>query len=497
MKKQLIATALLASSLLTLSCGGGSQTTTDTTASGDDTTTAAPEDKYLDDLPDDLNLEGKTVTFLYRNEIASEFYIESSTGDIVDDAIYDSWRSVEERLNVDIVAALMDGHVTAARDTYMNHITSTILAGDSEYDFVDLMIGNAPIRAREGIFLDLASNKYIDLSKPYYLANMVDTVGIDGKLYLISGDASLGYMKTAFCMYFNQRVADDYNLPNLYELVDNGEWTLDKVAEIATVAAQDLNGDGKYDLNDKLGFVVHDNNHPKGFFMSTSTEMYKSENDKLVYSYGTERDVAVADAVHKLIFATDGSYFPRVTNAVLEQQGTYNEVTGKFAAGDILLMTAELDDSVAGLRDMKDTYGILPYPKYDVEDDYRATARNTHNSFSMTATCADPDAAGAVLEALSSSNHETVLPAYFEIALKTKYSRDNDSARMYDLIREKMELDFIYVYNNAIGKPESVFLQAIESESSLASKVASNKTRLQTEVDKYMEDMLKIANPTT
>lgn len=58
---------------------------------------------------------------------------------------------------------------------------------------------------------------------------------------------------------------------------------------------------------------------------------------------------------------------------------------------------------------------------------------------------------------------------------------------MYDLIRETMILDFGYVYNNAIGGPEGIFANAIRSENSLASQVASNKTRLQTALDSYIE----------
>ena len=71
----------------------------------------------------------------------------------------------------------------------MNHITSTILAGDSEYDFGDLMIGNSPVLMQQGIFLDLAQNKYIDLDKPYYLGGLMDQGAIDGKLFFVSGDA--------------------------------------------------------------------------------------------------------------------------------------------------------------------------------------------------------------------------------------------------------------------------------------------------------------------
>ncbi|HIX91484.1 MAG TPA: hypothetical protein H9681_01240 [Firmicutes bacterium] len=493
MKKRAFSILLLIAILATnlISCGEEQDIVTnddsDTTVSTDSSTET--ENRVSDDLPDGLDFGGEEVTFLYRAEVSSEFYADTANGDIVNDALYNSIRSVEERLNVDIVAALREGHYTSVRDEYMNHISSTIMAGDDAYDFVDLMIGNSPVMMQEGIFVDLLENKYIDVDKPYYLAKLVDTVAIDDKLYFISGDASLGYMKCAFCMYFNKRLVDEYQIEDLYTLVDEGKWTLDKLREISTIASQDVNNDGKYDYDDKLGFVVHDWNHPKGFWFSTDMFFYsKNDDGSFTYDFGDERDVDICNSLYQLIYNTPGSFFPGIGNAVVEQQAEYNQLASKFASGDILIMTAELDDAVAQLRDMKDSYGILPYPKYDeAQENYISGSRNTHNAFSMPITCGDQDMAGAVLEALSASNYNTVLPAYFEIALKTKYAHDDDSARMYDLIRETMILDFGYIYGNAIGGPEGIFYNSIKSENSLASQVASNKTRLQTALESYIE----------
>ena len=293
------------------------------------------------------------------------------TGDVVDDAIFDSFRAVEEQLNVKIANVKRLGHTQDHRSDYMNHITSTILAGDDEYDWVDLMIGNSPTLMNQGIFIDIAQNEYIDLDKPYYLDGLMDQCAIDGKLFFVSGDASLGYMKCAFCMYFNQRLMNEFKIENPYELVDSGKWTLDKLSEIATKAAQDINGDGKYDLEDKLGFVVHESNHPKGFRISTDSVMYKKDsNGEWKFTYGSERDEAIVNKLYKLFFVDEGPCFSGVTNSIPDQLETYNKFSDKFRSGDIFIMTAEMDDSVAQLRNMKDDYGILPYPKYDESDEY-------------------------------------------------------------------------------------------------------------------------------
>lgn len=103
MKRTIAYTLLLALLLSSISCGSetGSQTTDTTNGS----TTAADTGKTrLDDLPEGLKFNGEKVTFLYREEVSNEFCVDEATGDVVDDAIYDSFRAVEERLNVDIEA---------------------------------------------------------------------------------------------------------------------------------------------------------------------------------------------------------------------------------------------------------------------------------------------------------------------------------------------------------------------------------------------------------
>lgn len=494
MKQTIAYTLLLAMILSATACGGTSGNQTDSSAQ-ESTSAEKAEKKYPDDLPDDLRFDGDTVTFLYREEVASEFTVDEATGDIVDDAIFDSFRSVEERLNVNINTVKRPGHTTQYREEYMKHITSTILAGDDEYDWVDLMIGNSPTLMNQGVFMDIAQNEYIDLDKPYYLGGLMDQCAIDGKLFFVSGDASLGYMKCAFCMYFNQRLMDEFKTENPYELVDSGKWTLDKLGELSTKASADLNGDGKYDLEDKLGFVVHDRNHPKGFWISTDSLMYtKDSSGEWKFTYGSERDADVCNKLYNILYVNEGGYFPGVTNAVPAELETYNKVASKFASGEIFIMTAEMDDSVSQLRDMNDDYGILPFPKYDEKDEYRSSARNTHNAFSMPVTTSHADIAGAVLEALSSSNHENVLPAYFETALKKKYARDDDSSRMYDIIRETMTLDFGYIYGNAIGYPEWVFNDSYKKENSFASNLASKKDALVAKLAEYMTDLRETIN---
>ena len=62
-------------------------------------------------------------------------------------------------------------------------------------------------------------------------------------------------MDRVLSMFYNQKLADEYKLPDLYELVRSGSWTLPKYFEITKNVTTDLNGDTKFDDNDRYAFV--------------------------------------------------------------------------------------------------------------------------------------------------------------------------------------------------------------------------------------------------
>ena len=80
--------------------------------------------------------------------------------------------------------------------------------------------------------------------------------------------------------------------------------------------------------------------------------------------------------------------------------------------------------------------------------------------------CSMIETSGNVMEALSSSNYKTVVPAYIETALKIKYAH---------LIRGTMVLNFAYVYGYTIGNPAGVFYTCLSMDSKVASTIKSKK----------------------
>ena len=502
------ALALVLVSLMLLSaiaCGKAPDETGDTTtttAATTSATTTAPAGEttategeavatgITDDLPADLNYNGAVITFLYREELANDFWAEGLNGDLVNDAIYESISSVEDRLNVDIQTVLRKGNDNNVRTEYNNHITNQVMAGDNTYDWTDALINYGGTLAQNGCFHNLLNVENIDLDKPWYIPNMAEDVSIAGRLFFTVGDASLGYLKSAFCIYFNRDLAKNLNIEDVEALALDGKWTIEKVARIAQQAAQDLNGDGKYDLEDQLGFVSRDSNHPRGFIGSTGMQLLSRKEDGThEYTFGSDRDHSVMTALSDLQNNTPGSYFFG-GSSTQSNLSNYNKISEMFISGKILMTTAEMDHVIScGYHGMTDEYGVLPYPKYEEnQEEYRTLSRTTHNCFLMPITCKDPAMAGAVLEALGSSNYRTVMPAYFETALKVKYSYDTTASKIFDLIHNSMGMDFGYVYSNPLGsQPITVYTNILKNINTFSSAIKAQQKVIAKQYDKLVE----------
>lgn len=86
-------------------------------------------------------------------------------------------------------------------------------------------------------------------------------------------------------------------------------------------------------------------------------------------------------------------------------------------------------------------------------------------------------------------------PAYFEIALKTKYSRDDDTSRMLDIIVGSVKFDLAYIYGQELGTPIDRVRGILSSETECQkgfSTLASIETATLTKMEKVMEKFDKL-----
>lgn len=113
------------------------------------------------------------------------------------------------------------------------------------------------------------------------------------------------------------------------------------------------------------------------------------------------------------------------------------------------LFYAEVMQCVIRLRQMDTDFGVIPLPKYNEEQEGYYT--NVHNWASeaavIPASVSDPERSGIILESLAMESKKYLTPAYYEIALKGKFIRDEESSEMLDIIFSGRKADLGYVDN--------------------------------------------------
>ncbi|MBQ8578278.1 MAG: hypothetical protein IJ449_10005, partial [Clostridia bacterium] len=96
---------------------------------------------------------------------------------------------------------------------------------------------------------------------------------------------------------------------------------------------------------------------------------------------------------------------------------------------------------IESMRGMDTDFGIIPYPKYDEAQENYHTRVCYYFPVVVPSTNADTDMTGYLLEILNYRSYHDVIPAYYDISLKTKGTRDEASAQMLDLIFSSRVID--------------------------------------------------------
>ena len=119
-----------------------------------------------------------------------------------------------------------------------------------------------------------------------------------------------------------------------------------------------------------------------------------------------------------------------------------------FRTGHAVYVNGFIGHSVSYYRDFENDYGIIPYPKWNEEQDaYYSMADGNFSIIAVPITVVNTDMAGAVTHALGAYSWKNVIPNYYDIALKVKGTRDEESVAILDMILDSRVIDFAYLYD--------------------------------------------------
>ncbi len=435
-------------------------------------TEAVDPRQMIDDNLPEKDLGGAVFKILADSHIVGWLYVDEMNGDVVDDAIYQRNSVVSERFNVNLEFIGDNDYQGTSKI-----VTQTIQAGDDEFDLICTHVVETGKLAMNDFYVNWKDIPYVDFSKPWWARATTDDLTYNNVCVLAVGDMVVNALANTYCMFYNKNLAEDYDMPDIYKIVNDGKWTLDKMMELTKDIWQDMDNDGKRSDGDFYGMTTDGRSNMVTYYWSLCNKIISPDaSGALVVDYYNEKTINAVQKLCSLFFDDQGLY---IGDGWSYGMDTFMERRSVFANGRI--------DHGNRLRDMDDDYGIIPYPKWDeAQANYATMVDGAHGVLVVPITNGDLDTVGLITEAMNAESYKRIIPVYYDITLKDKGARDEESIALLDKIVDSRVFDLGYVYDGWSGA--SFFFQDLISKND--SNLASYWTKKEKAVTKQYQKVI-------
>jgi hypothetical protein len=403
---------------------GSNETPGETTVS-ETTAQAAGDTGHMHQIAEsDYACEEFMILYIDWSLISDYYFSDEANGDAVNDAIFDRTARIEEHLNIDI-----NSYTLGNTDTpQFNEIKKNVYAGDDVYDLA-LIHNSSDITkyVSDGVVKNWNDIPQIDMTKSYWNESVQRNMEVEGVLAFASNDFILPDVNSIF---FNKLLIENLTLEDPYTLVNDGEWTWEQLIKMAESASADINGDGIFDENDQYGFVGEYGWQLASVVTGCGQYTIQTDDGQPQIVLNTEKMVSIIDMADTLLNEGNTSFTWPFSQATDPNMGGTPPVS--FDSGRALFYYVPL--SLAPVfRATEVEFGILPMPKFDrSQTDY--ISLNWAGFMCVPASADNTELVGKTVELLGYWNGQLVIPAFYDILLGQKISRDTESQEMLDIL---------------------------------------------------------------
>lgn len=427
----------------------------DGTSAGGDVSEDVSVDTNI--YPDVIDLEGREINVLQWGWGMGSSSIKGFTGEIVYSDESDSNYSRVDVAKKEVVAYIESTYNCTIGEGYrmdtgniMEEVQQMVTSGTYTYDIIFASSNQALNMLSNDLLTDLNTVPTFHFENSWWDQNAVNDLSIDGRLFRVCGDINTYDNLGTWCVLFNKKMKSDLGITDdFYQKARDGEWTMDYFMELCQGVTQDLNGDG-LDEFDQWAVGTETFNiyaHLVGGGIRVAEKDPNTDLPYLTVSQGTERTY---NALQKVLDFYNGG------EVMVANGGKYNSypnpwestIIKAFEEGRELFYVCGLI-SIAGFRDMEDPLGILPMPKlYEEQDRYYHTVSPDNSSYLLLPYgVPGVEELGTVIEAMAMKSQEIVTPEFYEVQLKGRDARDNESEEMLDIIFGSRCFDLGVCYN--------------------------------------------------
>ncbi len=440
------------------------------------------------DVPDSVTYPNEDFTILVREEepYCYEFNVFEPSSVILNNAVFSRNLALKEELGINLIVDTALGNFPN-NNSFNLLVNTSVSSGDRAWNAVAGYAYGVMSEVVKGTFYNLTDVEYLDLSKEYWNQSFVEQFTVNGKLFALTGDISPQLIGQSVVFFENLQVASEYKIESVYELVNNGQWTHEKLLELCKAVYNDNNGDGVRDKNDTYGMICPLNAQIDAFQASYSLPLTtRTDTGSVKFTMKQDRLVDVYTAVYELVLRTD-----QVWAASDYEDDIGSDYLKNFIDGRALFTANRLYTVSTELTNMEDDFAILPYPKFNSEQkNYQTYAWDQYSIVLIPKDVQNTSFSGAVLEVMASLSQNIVTPAYYETALKYRYSPNSESSQMLDVITKNIHIEFAYLASQT-GAVYFVRNQIKTGKNMVAAAYAGNFSKFEAAIDEYISEYSK------
>ena len=458
--RNLILAFLLVSLLFTVvGCGGADESSAEPTASSEETS-EAPVDTNI--YPEVIDLGGREINVLCWDWGAGSNSILGYTGEIL-------YSTEDKATAVDTAKAAV---IDWVEDTYhctiggmldsttepQQIVSNMLTTGLYNYDILFENSAKLSGMVTNGLLTDLNSVSTLHLSNSWWDQNAVKDLSIANHLYFVCGDINTYDNLGTWCVLFNKDLKEAMSIEeNFYDTVRNGGWTFDHFMEICKDVTHESDGTPGINELDTWAFGTETYNMYVQV-LAGGIKIVEKDDDDLPYFTVEKRTEETYNALNRIVefyksadvmVANDGTYNGKYSNV---WEGTVHKA---FIEGRELFYECGLIN-VASFRQMDNEFGILPVPMtFEGQDRFYHTVSSDNSSYlALPFGVKDEEDLGVVIEAIAMKSKEMVTPEFYDIQLKYRDTRDDESAEMLDLIfsTRSFDLGSAFRWGNILGQ---------------------------------------------
>lgn len=367
-------------------------------------------------------------------------------GEVLDSAVIERNRMVEQVYHVTLEVSKVDDYVTA--------INNDLATKGGEYDAIMPTLKDLAVLASQGQLVELTSLDSIDVSAPWYDQEANKAFSVKNKVYFTTGDITILNKVCTPSVIFGKDLVESHRLEDPYTLVKEKKWTFDKMIEMGQ-AVSDVSSTDAY--QNTYGLLAAYGDTFDLFGAAGEMICVKDADDIPIRSIANNnsRSITIAQKILEvyangdswMVFSNDRTKFSSFTDAL-----------NIFSQGKALFRISAFSATTKLRSSSLTPFGILPMPLMDeTQTDYVSYCGSSNDvaGVAVPTSAKDPEFSAYMIDVYSAYAKRYVTPAYVRVNLYQKDAYDQESEDMLDLIFDNIVYDIGECFD--FGKISSVF----------------------------------------